>query len=279
VTIDSSGGLPFGMGECSSSRVTSFSVEGPSRKLSWDHCQYRNSGSSVERGSRTLSDHEFQAVLNTLSRVAPSDNTRCGADKPTVTLTAEVDATNVVYKDDFYACSGGPGLPFVQGIDAVNDLLSSLARGESLPTEIESLYFGFANDGRKEPAVTPQCNWQVSRYELEIATRELSWELCDPRPGTNVYAASEGSRTLNDNEVSSILKALTKLELGASKPCSRQPQSRDYWSFVSVHAEDGATSLLYDEAASCPAESSYGRGAGFVIGLSDVERVVKTIAH
>src|SRR5213075_1951086 len=47
------------------------------------------SGLHIARGSRTLTEPELQAVLNTVSLVSESHDTICGADKPLLTLTVE----------------------------------------------------------------------------------------------------------------------------------------------------------------------------------------------
>ncbi|HVR64636.1 MAG TPA: hypothetical protein VMU50_22205, partial [Polyangia bacterium] len=76
-------------------------------------------------GERVLSSGEAKMLVDALSAVTISNETRCGADKDTLQLRVTTPAGEKLYLDDFYACQKN-GV-YVSNIDPVFEVSYHLA--------------------------------------------------------------------------------------------------------------------------------------------------------
>ena len=122
VQVDA-GGAPR---ECSSGLTYTLIVA--DRKLAWRVCTNTPSDPTVREltGEKVLADADFQSVIQSLEKVAPSSHTLCGADKSHRTLTITNPAGDETYLDDFYACEKRG--TYASNMDGVFDVVLPLAQ-------------------------------------------------------------------------------------------------------------------------------------------------------
>jgi hypothetical protein len=136
VTVASTGGglvgpRPTGAG-CDS-QVWSYVLQIDSGALSWSRCDVAGTGATAAdytpaSGARTLSAAELEAAKTAVRAVLVSARTTCGADKPSDTLEVASASANLLYGDDFYACTMQyPSYVESDGLDALAAALGPLA--------------------------------------------------------------------------------------------------------------------------------------------------------
>ncbi|MBN1605638.1 MAG: hypothetical protein JW940_03355 [Polyangiaceae bacterium] len=244
-------------------------VDRSSRTLSWDRCRYYPPY-KVDRGSGTLSDAEFQGVLNALSVVVPSTRYRCGFDGPLMKLELEVDGSSILYTDDFYKCDNDP-TNYVQELYHLVSWLGTLSGALEMPaTPVLDVYTDDPLD--EVPPSASECTAHyVPHFQLDLSTGDFSWDYCTTPAESGDFTLVTGSRVLEAAELASVLRAYGELELGASGPCaSLSIPTSEYAEEVRV-AYDDSYLYLVDEGFSCDPES----GQGYAIGIAELVRVVE----
>jgi hypothetical protein len=250
-------------------------VDSGSRTLSWDRCRYYPPY-KVDRGSGTLSDAEFQAVLNTLSVVAPSNRRSCGNDAPIVTLELEVDGSSTLYTDDFYSCDDDPNKNYVQSLFHLVSWLQDLSWSLEVPATPDTLDVYTDDPLDEDPPSASECTAHyVPHFQLDLSTGDFSWDYCTTPAESGAFTLVTGSRVLEAAELASVLTAYGSLELGASGPCeSLIIPTSEYIESVRIE-NDNSYLYLIDEGFSCNAESSY----GYAIGVPALVRVIEGLGR
>ena len=130
VAVDMGGGLvaPAPAGStCVYTASGTYTFTTVDNKLAWHIC--RSTGAQLPNqyadGERVLSSGEATRLVDALSAVTISNNTRCGADKDSLQLKVTTAAGEKVYVDDFDACLKMGA--YVSNIDQVFDVSSNLA--------------------------------------------------------------------------------------------------------------------------------------------------------
>lgn len=110
-------------------------VDASSHELSWDYFQLNSdfTHTTLEQGSRTLTDTEFRSVTDALARVQVTHGSSCGADYGVVTLDVQNEDGVDLYANDFYA--GCPwqlqdGRTFASGVEHLAEVTQALAPRE-----------------------------------------------------------------------------------------------------------------------------------------------------
>lgn len=243
--------------------------------LTWDWC--RGDPGILERGTDTLSDAEAQATMNTLSLVTLSTEGDCLADADAVALQLEVDGETTLYHSDDSWCGSGPNdSNYANGLDAVRHWLECLT-GVEVPDAPETLTLSTGHPPEDPPADSDCVAHRApQQYELDIASRALSWRSCATDAETGEYVSETDGRVLDAAELEAVLDAYHQLDLGASGPCE------SYESPDSLYAAGGRLASvtidgslhLFDEAASCG-----GGWSGFAIGVAALAHLVDDLAR
>jgi hypothetical protein len=228
-----------------------FTVDAASRSYSWDVCTELNPDATyIEKGTRTLDELEFATVLKAF-RALTAPSQACGADKPMITLDAEVDGGTLLLQDEFYSCNGETGRRFVGNIDELASALRSL-KMKPLP-EPNQLTLRVA--GGFTAIADPSSECQYSSYEntyaVDFSAAQFRYSLCRPSSVPDVAMIVAGERALEADEAAAVRAAYSGLELGASGTCGADAAA------MTLEASDDHDTLLYlDDFYSCapPAE-------------------------
>jgi hypothetical protein len=252
--------------ECSMADESVRSVDRSSRTLNWEYCR-SGPPTQIERGSRTLSEAELQAVHNTLSLVVPYTGTSCGADGPVLTLEFEVDGSSTSYTDDTFTCYADPSTNRIRQAFPLYDWLGVLTPALAIPATPGTLSVNTGVPLTQTPPEQSEC-WDrfVPQFEVDVATGRLSWDYCATPAEAGDFTVVTGSRVLGDTELASVLRAYDNLEIGASSPCDALSPPASYraaW----VQIDDGPH--LIDESGSCSdeAEGAYAIGVPELVGV------------
>ncbi|HSU38696.1 MAG TPA: hypothetical protein VLJ38_03980 [Polyangiaceae bacterium] len=110
-------------------------VDASSHELSWNYFQLNTdfTHTTLEQGSRTLTDTEFRSVTDALARVQVTHGNSCGFDDEVVTLDVQNEDGMDSYANDFYAgCPGElqDGRTFASGVEELADVTRALAPQE-----------------------------------------------------------------------------------------------------------------------------------------------------
>lgn len=84
-------------------------------------------GGTTQVGSVALDAAALGELRDALRSLQPTTRSTCGADKPAQVVWLTASGTTQHYEDAFYACHQAPGAVYVDGLDAVFDLLARLA--------------------------------------------------------------------------------------------------------------------------------------------------------
>jgi hypothetical protein len=281
LTIRSSGGMPFAdspESECDHRYEEVWVVDAQPRELTWDYCGYDRDADRyvIERGARTLTDLEYQAVLNTASLLAPVTESLCGEDKPLITAEIEADGASHLYVDEFNACDGTSQYTgAVQNIDPLATWLRTLASGAEISEAFDALdvWASPVIDPSPDPSSTCDEDYNV-HYSLEVETRELVWDDCRASDAPNLYERAVGSRVLSADELDQVLSSISDFKIGASGPCpSLVPSTPDAAPSPAV-VELRDTGRFTDESASCLVYSY----SVYVVGAAELRALLATLA-
>lgn len=131
IVVTSKGGFPtpFVDGSVCVEEDATYTLLLPARDLSWKVCESLDGGpSQYLTGQKTLSASEYTPLESAIRALRRTQETQCGADKPTEAIVFTTPAGEVAYQDDFYFCNPNDTTVFVKGMDTVLGVLRQLAK-------------------------------------------------------------------------------------------------------------------------------------------------------
>lgn len=97
-----------------------YSLTVSTRRLTWTTCEWAEGQPlQSETGARTLSRSQVNHILDvTRAASITTDQNRCGADKPFLSVSITSPSGTKKFVDSFYACNGGNST-YIDGIDPI----------------------------------------------------------------------------------------------------------------------------------------------------------------